>query len=67
MSLIPAGRTDLDEYFKNAVLCFKKLNHTPLLAFVASGENIVVQIISVPSQVADLPDDTPIMGQWRGE
>lgn len=44
-----------------------KLNQTPFLAFVISGETVDVRIIDSADQLLRLPDYTPVMGQWRGD
>jgi hypothetical protein len=66
--IVTAGRRDgLEDYFKGEVLAWKKLTHTPLLAFVDDGDSITVKVIDKPGDVSGLPDDTPMMGQWRGQ
>ena len=45
----------------------EKLNHTPLLVFVVSEDTVTVRIIEKPSDLLLYPDETPVMGQWRGE
>ena len=63
-----SGRTDLEEYFaKSGVFSMSKLNQTPFLAFVISADTVDVRIVESADQLLRLPDDTPVMGQWRGE
>ncbi len=67
-TIILDGRTDIDDYFKlSGVFDSEKLNHTPLLAFIASEDTIRVRIIHKPIELLSLDDETPAMGQWRGE
>jgi hypothetical protein len=66
--IIPDGRTDIDDYFKlSGVLDSEELNHTPLLAFIASEDTVNVRIVHKPAELLSFPDETPVMGQWRGE
>ena len=44
-----------------------KLHHTPFLAFIESDDAIQVRIVYSAKELLTLPDDTPIMGQWKGE
>jgi hypothetical protein len=44
-----------------------KLTHTPFLAFLAGESVVVVRIMETVDALLDLPDDTPVMGQRRGE
>ena len=63
-----SGRTDLEEYFaKSGVFSTSKLNQTPFLAFVISADTVDVRIVDSADQLLHLPDDTPVMGQWRGD
>jgi hypothetical protein len=63
-----AGRTDIEEYFaKSGVFSMSKLNQTPFLVFVISDNTVEVSIVDSADQLLLLPDDTPVMGQWRGE
>ena len=63
-----SGRTDLEEYFaKSGVFSMSKLNQTPFLAFVISIDTVEVRIVECADQLLRLPDDTPVMGQWRGD
>ncbi|MBN8635089.1 MAG: hypothetical protein J0M07_07170 [Anaerolineae bacterium] len=61
IQIVTAGRKDVDDFFKlSDVFTAERLNHTPLLVFIATEDAV---------QVRDLlafPDDTPVMGQWRG-
>lgn len=60
-------RTDVEEYFRRVVLAYGKLTDTPLVAFVFRANGIDVEVITKPGQTRFLPDETPMMGQWRGE
>ena len=62
------GRTDTDDYFKRSgVFDSERLNHTPLLAFIVSEDIVSVRIINKADELLSLDDETPVMGQWRGE
>jgi hypothetical protein len=66
--IILDGRVDIDAFFKcSGVFDSEWLNHTPLLVFTASEASVTVRIINKPNELLFLPDDTPIMGQWRGQ
>ncbi len=63
-----SGRTDIEEYFtKSGVFSMSKLRQTPFLAFMISDDTVEVRIIDSAAQLLCLPDDTAVMGQWRGE
>ena len=67
-ALTTAGRADVEEYFElSGCLECSKLNHTPFLAFVCQDNVVVVRIIENALALLALPDDAPVMGQWRGE
>ena len=62
------GRKDIDDYFKlSGVFASERLNHTPLLAFITSEDIVTVRIIDKPVALLAFADETPVMGQWRGE
>lgn len=66
--IILAGRTDLDDYFKNSgVFEYSKLNHTPFLVFIESKDAVQVRIVFSAKELLTFPNETPVMGQWRGE
>ena len=66
--IILAGRTDVEDYFKiSGVFQYSKLHHTPFLAFIESDDAIQVRIVYSAKELLTLPDDTPVMGQWKGE
>ena len=66
--IIPAGRTDLNDFFtQSGVFHGEPLIHTPLLVFVATQDAVEVRILHMPSELLAFPDETPVMGQWRGE
>ena len=62
------GRTDVEDYFRlSGVFDSERLNHTPLLVFVASEDTVKVHIVDKPTELLSFDDATPVMGQWRGE
>ncbi len=68
VKIVLDGRKDVDDYFRaSGVFESEKLNHTPLLAFLASDDTLKVRIIDKPLELLDFSDETPVMGQWRGE
>lgn len=63
-----AGRTDLKEYFSiSGLFSYSKLKHTPFLVFLQDEAGGDVRIVDEPKRLLFYPDDTPVMGQWRGE
>ncbi len=68
MSVITSGRKDIAELFKlSGIIEYKKLNHTPFLAFIENGDNVEVKIIDNSKHLLELPDNTKVMAQWRGD
>lgn len=68
INIVLDGRKDVVDYFKlSGVLEYEQLNDTPFLAFIASEETVTVRIIEKPFELLHLSDETPVMGQWRGE
>jgi hypothetical protein len=71
MNIVTVGRTDTADYFNEVILANAKLEQTPVLAFIKrerpDGLAVEVRIIQRPADIADLPNDTPLMGQWRGQ
>lgn len=68
MNVKTSGRTDLEDLFKlSGVLDWPNLKHTPFLAFVEQGDDVNVVIVKSAKALLDLPDETPVMVQWRGE
>ena len=66
--VLPPCRTDLDDFFRlSGVLTWKTLNHTPFLAFVAGDSSVAVRLVSSAKALLELPDQTPVMAQWRGQ
>ena len=66
--ILTAGRTDLNDFFtQSGVFHGGPLNHTPLLVFVAKEDTVEIRIVHMPSELLSFPDETPVMGQWRGE
>lgn len=67
-TIILDGKTDINDYFKKSgVFECEHLTHTPLLVFTVSEDTVQVRIIDKPTELLDFPDDTPVMGQWRGD
>jgi hypothetical protein len=63
-----SGRTDLAEYFRlSGVFELDDIGHTPFLAFIATEDSVEVRIVSNCIELFKLPDETPVMAQWRGE
>jgi len=67
VKIILVGRTDVKDYFQSGVFSHSKLNHTPFLAFLISGDEVQVRIVYSAKELLTLPNETPVMGQWRGE
>ncbi len=68
MRIVLGGRTDIDDFFRlSGVLDIERLDHTPLLVFVATEDTVEVRIVQKPAELLSFPDETPVMGQWRGE
>jgi len=68
IKIILDGRVEIDAFFKRSgVFDNEWLNHTPLLVFIASETSVTVRIINKPNELLSLPDDTQVMGQWRGK
>lgn len=63
-----AGRTDVADYFKSSgIRAYKVLSQTPLLVFHDELDGVRVEVVRRPVALLDLPDDTPVMGQWQGK
>lgn len=69
MKVITAGRTTNTDFWEifGPTLLTKRLNHTPLLAFVISDEAVTINVYDRASDALDLRDDTPLMVQWPGQ
>ena len=68
MSIETCGRTDLDELFRGSgLLEYKRLSHTPFLAFIERGGDVIVEIVDSARKAALLPADTKLMVQWQGQ
>jgi len=66
--ITPAGRTDIDEYFRlSGVFESERLTHTPLLVFIAGQNSVTVRIVDKATDLLSFPDETPVMGQWAGQ
>ena len=68
MQVITSGRTDVSEYFEGSgIRDWEKLPHTPLLVFQVTDDTVTVRIVNDPRDLLEFPDDTKVMGQWRGQ
>jgi len=68
IKIVLTGSTDVDEYFRiSGVFDYEQLNHTPFLVFNKIDDTLHVQIIDNAKKLLTFPDETPVMGQWRGE
>jgi hypothetical protein len=68
INVVLSGRTDIDDYFRiSGVFDYEKLNHTPFLVFAETGDTLQIQIIDSVQKLLTFPDETPVMGQWRGD
>ena len=68
IKIILDGRKDVEDYFKlSGVFDGERLTQTPLLAFISSDDAVTVRIIHRSDELLTLDDETPVMGQWRGE
>ena len=69
MNLVtPHARTDLTDFWRlSGVLRYKKLPHTPFLAFIEDAEVIVCREYDNITKLLALPDDTPVLCQWQGQ
>ena len=68
INIILSGRTDIDQYFRiSGVFDEEQLKHTPFLVFDATNDTLHVQIIGNAVKLLAYPDETPVMGQWRGD
>ena len=68
ITLALAGRTDLEDFFNlSGIRTHSKLNHTPALVFIVSGNSVKVRAITKPKLLLEYPDDTQVMMQWSGK
>lgn len=67
IQIVTAGRKDVDDFFKlSDVFTAERLNHTPLLVFMATEDAIQVPLLDHTHDLLSFPDDTSVLGQWRG-
>jgi hypothetical protein len=67
IQIVTAGRKDVDDFFKlSDVFTAERLNHTPLLVFIATEDAVQVRLLDQARDLLAFPGDTPVMGQWRG-
>jgi len=69
MRIVTSGRTDRAALFsKSGILDYKRLSHTPFLAFVVDGDAVTVkQFESAADLARSVPSETPVMVQWQGK
>lgn len=71
MKLVREARSDTTDLFTigagRELVRGTKMVHTPVLAFVVEGDALTVRPIDNVEEVLELPDDTPLMLQWRGQ
>ena len=67
IQIVTAGRRDVGDFFKlSDVFTAERLNHTPLIVFIATEDTVQVHLLDHAHELLAFPDDTPVMGQWRG-
>jgi len=67
VKIVTAGRKDVDDFFKlSDVFMAERLNHTPLIVFIATADALQVRLLDHAHELLSFPDATPVMGQWRG-
>jgi hypothetical protein len=67
VQIVTAGRKDVDEFFKlSDVFTAERLNHTPLIVFIVTEDTVQVRLLDHARDLLSLPDETSVMGQWRG-
>ena len=67
IQIVTAGRKDVDDFFKlSDVFTAERLNHTPLIVFIATADALQIRLLDHAHELLSFPDDTPVMGQWRG-
>jgi len=67
VQIVTPGRKDVDDFFKlSDVFTAERLNHTPLIVFIAIADAIQVRLLDHAHELLAFPDATPVMGQWRG-
>lgn len=67
VNIVLPGRTDLDDYFRiSGVFDYERLTHTPFLVFAVNGDTLQVHIVDNAIDLLAFPDETPVLGQWRG-
>jgi hypothetical protein len=68
IKIILSGQTDIDQYFKiSGVFDYERLYHTPFLVFEVNSDTLHVHIIDNAMKLLAFPDETPVMGQWKGD
>jgi hypothetical protein len=68
VKIILSGRIDIDQYFKlSNVFDCENLNHAPFLVFDITNDTLHIQIVDNAKKILAYQDETPVMGQWRGD
>ena len=61
-------RKDTDELWRSSgVLEWSKLSHTPFIAITQTEGVINVHLIDSAKKAALLPEETPLLIQWKGQ
>ena len=67
IQIVTAGRRDVGDFIKlSDEFTTERLNHTPLLVFTTTEDAVQVRLLDHAQALLSFPDDTPVMGQWRG-
>jgi hypothetical protein len=67
-TIVTAGRTDLDDYFTKGDFATQAVYaHTPLLVFLEGETEVTIKLIGSREELLHYPDETKVMGQWRGK
>ena len=67
IQIVTAGRKDVYDFSKlSDVFIAERLTNTPLLVFIATEDAIQIRLLDHTQGPLSFPDDTPVMGQWRG-
>jgi hypothetical protein len=64
---VTAVRLDVDDFSNlSDVFTAERLNFTPLIVFIATEDAIQVRLLDHARDLLSFPDETSVMGQWRG-
>lgn len=62
------ARTDLVDFWRlSGALEGTRLPHTPFFAFLEIEGGVEMVVCDTITKLLELPDDTPVLRQWRGE